>query len=282
MRTKLLIGILGTAVLLAPASILPGTDLGAEAYAGGGKLGSLEGALKGGKSSGSRGLKLSSSSKGVIASLLVDFFVHVAPYLLFPRHRFTYQGYPYEFNEGYLQYDGQSPYAAPETVPLHPRAVAFELRGGYMIDSRDLHGYRFYGKARLSWAFNLDFDFTQFREWTNPDTSETLTLIKCDGLFNISNSPWHDIDLGLGFSYIDGVDFFGGVNAKLTGDIYPHRPWGIHFAACANAFPGGTLFETELAVGFFLERVELRVGWRALWVDDVEIHGPMSSVALWF
>lgn len=245
-----------------------------------GKLGKLESALKGGKkSSSSSSLK---PSEALLAHLIVEFFVHVAPYLLFPFHRFHYQGYPYEIAEGYLEYYGDTPWSDPAEVPLTAHPVTFEIRGGYLVDSPELQGWRFYGKTRLSWAFNLDVDVTQFKEWRTFPDFDTLTFTKIDGLFNISNSPWHDIDLGFGLSYIDGIDVFGGLNVKLTGDIFPVRPLGIHFSACANGFEGGTLYETEFALGVFIRRFELRLGWRSLWVGDIEIHGPISEVCIWF
>jgi hypothetical protein len=272
--------IVAAGFLLGPVA-LPGTVLCPDAEAAEGKLRSLESKL-GGKGPSLKGKGSLTKGGGLLVYFLVDFLVNIAPYLLFPRHRFHYQDYPYAWGEGYPVFFGDSPYAPPDTVPLSTRQVAFELRGEYQIDSAELHGYRVFGKARLSWAFNVDFDVTQFREWRNLHTFDTLTFIKIDGLFNISSSPWHDLDLGFGVSYLDGVDLYGGLNAKLSGDIFPHRPLGIHFAACANAFPGGVLYETEVALGIFLRRFEFRVGWRALWVDDIEIHGPMTGIAIWF
>ncbi|MHC4599697.1 MAG: hypothetical protein ACYS47_11890 [Planctomycetota bacterium] len=279
-KTKILCLIVAAGFLLGPV-VLPGTLLSPEAEGAEGKLRGLESKLRGKSPSIKKKTRLS-KSEGLLVYFLVDFLVNIAPYLLFPRHRFHYQDFPYADGEGYPVFFGDSPYASPDTVPLATRQVAFELRGEYQVDSPELHGYRVYGKARLSWAFNVDADVTQFREWRNLYVFDTLTFIKVDGLFNISNSPWHDLDLGFGVSYLDGVDLFAGLNAKLTGDIFPHRPLGIHFAACANAFSGGVLYETEFAVGVFLRRFEFRLGWRALWVGDIEIHGPMTGLAIWF
>jgi len=268
---------IGAAILVGPAALCPESDFGDVSHAADGKLGKMEGKLKIGSSR-----SFSGNEKALIVYLLVDFFVNVAPYLLFPRDKFTHQGYPYELGDGYLEFVGDSRYARPGGGPFMAHPVAFELRGGYHIDSPELHGYRFYGKARLSWVFNVDFDVTQFREWRSPYSFDTLTFTKVDGLFNLSSSPWHDIDVGFGLSYLDGVDLFGGLNVKITGDIFPRAPLGIHFQATASAFPGGTLMETEILFGVFLRRVELRLGWRALWVDDIEIHGPITEVAIWF
>jgi hypothetical protein len=278
MRTRLLSLCIGAALLAGPALFSSGFEPGSQAFGADGKLGKLESKLK----SGSSRRSYSGGEKALIAHLLIDFFVHVAPYLLFPRDKFYHQGYPYELGDGYLEFIGDSRFARPGGGMFIAHPVAFEARGGYQIDSAELHGYRFYGKARLSWAFNLDVDVTQFREWRSLYAFDTLTFTKFDGLFNLSSSPWHDIDLGFGFSYLDGVDLFGGVNAKITGDIFPGQPLGIHFSAAANAFPGGTLMETEILLGIFLKRVELRLGWRALWVEDVEISGPITEVAIWF
>lgn len=269
-------------LLLGPALVPwladgPGTVQAAE-----GKLGKFEAKLKSGGGSG-RSVRVSGGDKALLAYLFVEFFVHVAPYLLFPQYRFHYQDFPYATDEGYAQYYGDTPWSPPGSPPpLYTRPIAFELRAGYLVDSPDLHGYRIYGKARFSWAFNMDVDVMQLREWTSSTTFDALTFTKVDGLFNLTTSPWHDIDLGFGFSYLDGVDLFGGVNVKITGDIFPRRPLGIHFSGAANAFSGGTLMETEFALGLFLQRFELRVGWRALWVDDLEIHGPMAEAAVFF
>ncbi|GEM_PF-2792565 len=283
MNRKLIVLAVAAAVAAGPA-ILAASGPGRTAYAGDkeSKLGKLESALKGeGGKSGSKS-SLSSGEKGLIAYLLVDFFVNVAPYLLFPRYKYYYQNYPFELGDGYLEYFGDTPYSEPEYVPLNARQITFELRGGYLIDSAELHGWRFYGKTRLSWAFNVDLDFTQLKEWQEDGDFKTLDFTKIDGLFNLSNSPWHDVDLGLGFSYLEGVELYGGGNAKLTGDIFPVKPLAFHFTGGANLFPGGTLFEVEAAVGVFLQRFEFRLGWRSLWVENIEIHGPMSEIAIWF
>ncbi|MHC4777927.1 MAG: hypothetical protein ACYTFG_05030 [Planctomycetota bacterium] len=273
--SKVLCILVAAGFLLAPV-FLAGSSLCPEAEGAEGKIKKLEGKLKDRKGGSI------SKADGLLVYFLVDFFVNIAPHLLFPEHKYNYQEYPYATGEGYPIYLGASPHGAPDTIPLTARQITFELRADYHVDSAELHGYRFFGKTRLSWAFNVDFELTQFKEWKNLYTFDVLTLGRVDGLFNVSSSPWHDVDLGFGVSYIDGLDFFAGLNVKLSGDIFPHRPFGIHFSACANAFEGGVLYDTELAFGVFLRRFEFRVGFRAIWVDGMEILGPMTGIAIWF
>jgi hypothetical protein len=282
MRCRIASVLLAAAFLLGPAWV-SWDGLSRDAAAGEGKLGSIESKIKGGGSrSGGHRSGGASAGEALLAELLVEFFIHAAPYLLFPQWPFYYQAYPYQMSRGYLEYYGESPFTAPGDVPMAARQVTFELRGGYLVDSADLHGYRFFGKTRLSYLFNMDADVTEFWEWLPDSTFDTMTLLKIDGLFNISNSPLHDLDLGIGASYLDGVDLYGGLNVKLTCDIFPVKPVGLHFTSCASAFEGRTLYETEAAVGLFLRNFELRVGYRAIWVEDVEIHGPMMELAIWF
>ncbi|MCU0722062.1 MAG: hypothetical protein MUC63_00330 [Planctomycetes bacterium] len=282
MRSRIPAALLAAALVLGPALAAGGAF--ARAGAAEGKLGAIQAKAKGASSSRSGGGRSTGGSAGeaILAELLVEFLVRVAPLLLFPQYPFYYQAYPYQNRRGYLEYYGDSPFTAPGEVPMAARQIVFETRGGYLIDSADLHGYRAFGKVRLSHWFNVDADVTEFREWRPDSTFDRMALIKIDGLFNVSNSPVHDLDLGFGFSYLDGVDLYGGLNVKLACDVFPARPLGLHFSSCASAFEGGTLYETEAAVGLFLRNVELRVGYRAIWVEDVRIHGPMMELAVWF
>ena len=276
-------GILLAAALLLGPALASFEGASREAAAAEGKLGALGSALKGGSSRSGGGRTFGGSTgEALLAELLVEFFVHAAPYLLFPHYPFYYQAYPYQLGRGYLEYYGDTPFTTPETVPLSARHITFEVRGGYMIDSAELQGYRVYGKARLSYLFTMDAEATEFWEWLPGGDFDSLALLKVDGLFNISNSPYHDLDLGFGMSYLDGVNLYGGINAKLTCDFFPVKPLGIHLASCASAFEGGTLYETEAMLGLFARNFELRFGYRALWVEGIRIDGPMMELAIWF
>jgi len=48
---------------------------------------------------------------------------------------------------------------------------------------------------------------------------------------------------------------------------------GAPFAPAEETLPGRAVF---------LDRFEFRVGYKALWVGDIEIHGPMTGIAIWF
>jgi hypothetical protein len=123
---------------------------------------------------------------------------------------------------------------------------------------------------------------TRFHEWEIPSGFTELTFTKLDILFNVSNSPWHDLDFGFGISYMEGIDLFGGPNAKATLDIFPVRPIAFHAAWASSGFEGGTLHEAEIGMGVLIRNVEIRFGYRLLWVEDIEIGGPYGGVAFWF
>ncbi|MHC4599696.1 MAG: hypothetical protein ACYS47_11885 [Planctomycetota bacterium] len=202
--------------------------------------------------------------------------------LLFPWWSYKYQAYPYETGEGYLDYAGDTPWTEPDSEYKVGREITGEIRAGYIVDSEVLQGYRFYGKLRLTCWITFDFDVTRFHEWVSPRDFDQLTFGKINVLFNVSSSPWHDLDFGFGVSYMEGIDLFGGPNAKATLDVFPVKPLGLHASWASSGFDGATLHEVEIGAGFFIQNWELRFGYRRLYVEGTEIGGPMVSVAVWF
>jgi hypothetical protein len=231
--------------------------------------------LLGSKKSSSR----SSTGEAILIQLLAEFFIHVVPYLVMPVYYFEYSSYPYQFGHGYLVYGEGGPF-----MPWHdvaPRQVAWEMRAGYQLDLDGIHSWRFYTKARFTCYFTADLDVRHYFEPRGGDDFDDMLFFSLDGLFNIFNSPVLDFDLGLGFSYIEGIDVYGGLNVKFTGDIFPRQPLGIHFAAAAHGFQDAVVYETDFEMGLFFRNVEIRAGYRSTWVEDVAIHGPIVEVAFW-
>lgn len=238
-----------------------------------GKLTSFESKI----SSGSSGSKIRISGgdgKAALAVLLVRFFVEVFPYLVVPQRYFEYAPYPYCNGQDYLMY------GYGEGVVTRP--VTFETRGGYHADLEGIHGFRAYAKARLSCYFTLDFDAFHHIEPSDGGLEDSLTFAKVDALFNIANTSAFDLDFGFGWSYVEGLGIHGGANVKITGDVFPVPPLGIHFMAAANVFGHAEVLETELALGIFFFNMEVRAGYRSMWIEDVSVHGPLVEVALWF
>ena len=111
MRTRAAGLLLASALFLGPA-LASWRNGPAEACAAEGKLGAMQGKLGGSSRSGGRTFG-GSRGEALLAELLLEFFVHVAPYLLFPQYPFHYQDYPYQLDRGYLEYSEESPFTPP-------------------------------------------------------------------------------------------------------------------------------------------------------------------------
>ncbi len=246
-----------------------------------GKLGGFKSKVSSGKVFG--GGKISgsgaSTAEAILIELMVELLIQFFPYIVLPQYYFEYCSYPYEYDWGYLVYGSDGPFTPIDAEFSSP--VAFEFRGGYGVDFDGVQSLRAFGKARLSCYFNLDADFLQYFELERDGSSVNLSFFKFDGLFNVFNSPVLDLDWGFGVSYMDG-GVLAGINLKFTGDIFPRKPLGIHFMACANAFEAAEVYETECMLGLFFKNIEVRAGYRAMWVEDIRIHGPIVEIAIWF
>ncbi len=250
-----------------------------------GKLGSFKSKVSsskiagGGKSGGGGGGGGGGRAEELLIRLFVELLIEFFPYLVLPNYYFEYCSFPYEYDWGYLVYGSDGPFEPIEAEASRP--VAFELSGSWHVDFEGVQAVKLYGKARLSCYITADADFLQYFELDEGGESTELSFFKTDCLFNVFNSPVLDLDWGLGFSYMN-VGILGGANTKFTGDVFPHKPLGIHFMACANFFEGAEVYETEFSMGVFFRNLEIRLGYRAMWVRDLRIHGPLISVAIWF
>jgi hypothetical protein len=253
----------------------------------GGKLQKIEEELKKKKKKKKRsstGTKKSKKGKKARDNSLEQFILEctiLGLYWLFtPQYYFEYSEYPYEHEYGYPVFHPDSPFNSLDFETCRP--FAFEAALAYHVDFEGVHCGRFYAKARLSCFFNIDFDAHHYFEPKDYSQGGQLNFVKIDALFNVFNRPTLDFDIGFGYSYIEGLGYYHGGNAKFTCDIFPRKPIGIHFSGCANWFEGGTLYETEAKIGLFWQRYEVRAGYRAIWIESVRIHGPILELAVWF
>lgn len=211
---------------------------------------------------------------------------------LFPAYPYVYQHYPYESDRGYQVFYGEAPWSVGPLPPPGTTHVTFEFRGSYFYHDPGLHQGRAFGKLRLSRWFNLSGQATGIFDPNDEMLIPDFTYSSVEAGFNISESPWHDIDLSFGAAYVECLDeddplapifdLEGGALMRLSGDIFPVRPLGLHFSLAASVFENGGFFEAETAVGFFLGPLELRLGYRGVWIDIYEFHGPMFEIAIWF
>jgi len=236
-----------------------------------GKLESFGKAL--GSSSKSKSLS-SDSLEHLLVELALRFFIDIFPYLIMPERIFQYAPYPYANNDrDYLIYKGGK--------GLRSKPVAFELRSAYHADLDGVHALRTYAKARLSCYFTMDFDLMHHFELNRGGNSDELTFYKLNALFNIANTSIMDLDFGFGLSYIDQLGIHSGGNVKITCDLFPVMPLGLHIMLAASAFTSATVYETEFSLGLFFRNIEIRAGYRAMWVEDITIQGPLMSLAVW-
>jgi hypothetical protein len=231
------------------------------------------------------GKTLSSSSKStslsadslelLIIELALRFFIDIFPYIILPERIFQYAPYPYANNgRDYLTYKGGE--------GLRSKPLAFELRSAYHADLDGVHALRTYAKARLSCYFTMDFDLIHHMELNRGGDADELTFFKINALFNIANTSIMDLDFGFGLSYIDQLGIHSGGNVKITCDLFPGMPLGLHIMLAANAFTSATVYETEFSLGLFFRNIEIRLGYRAMWVEDITIQGPLMGLAVWF
>jgi len=232
------------------------------------------------KKSGKKKRKGSKARDNSIEQFIIEITVLGLYWLFTPHYYFEYPEYPYEHEYGYPVFHPDSPFNSCDFETCRP--FAFEASLAYHVDFEGVHCGRFYAKARLSCYFNVDFDAHHYFEPSDYNQGDQLNFFKVDALFNVFNRPTLDFDIGFGYSYIEGIGYYHGGNAKFTCDIFPAKPVGIHFSGCANWFEGGTLYETEAKIGIFLQRYEIRIGYRAIWIASVRVHGPILEFAVWF
>jgi hypothetical protein len=260
----------------------------AEPAFAGGKLERIEETVRKGKEEQKGKEKKSSSRRDAKTGEKTegdDFWGEVFLFLLrvtlFPLFPFEHQMFPYRYGEGYMVYPYRdSPFDTAYARKSKP--LAWEVRGSYQLDLDGVHALRFLAKMRCTCWISFDLDVTHYFEPRDGGGWDELTFSKLDADFNVLTTPNLDLDLGLGVAYVEGLGIYGGANAKITGDVFPVKPWGIHFAAGASAFGTATIYETEFAVGLFFNHLEIRAGYRSTWVEDVSIHGPYVGISLWF
>jgi len=152
------------------------------------------------------------------------------------------------------------------------------------VDARDYYvqiGYE---------PFALDVRHTRFTE-TNPtdhlDVYRFHALFRLGGasetgLFREGARSFYEIDFGLGYVQLDGVNRQGAVSFTLPILIYPSKHLGFEFRPAWATINESKLADYDLSAHVLLKYVGVKAGYRWLKSPTMELSGPYLGLTMRF
>lgn len=196
-----------------------------------------------------------------------------------------FPGHPYaRSHEGYLD-DSGFRYGNGERSPLDP---TYLKPFGVQTSLED--GHNFSGVNRLTgrlagdtaWRFGLCSQWDHFFERYQGHSDE-LVLGDLNLTYRFAQADWVRMYAGLGGrGLFDRYRVRGGFNFLYGADVFLIDPVVLSTALDLGHLNQAFLLRLRTSVGVQLGHAELFAGYDWLRIGDVDIHGPMLGVRLWF
>ena len=112
---------------------------------------------------------------------------------------------------------------------------------------------------------------------------DDLFMGDLNAIYRFAQHEDFEFRAGVGFRYMadeDDADF--GFNFTYGADFFPVRPLVISAACDVGTLGEAFVVNPRVSIGVILADVELFVGYNHLWVESVDIYGPLVGLRYWF
>lgn len=162
----------------------------------------------------------------------------------------------------------------------HRRSI--RLLGEYAYDLYGVHRPSVYASIDTSFRLGLETGWTHMMERLGDGTIDRLNIGDVNATFRIVQHPSMQVRIGFGWRYMtdeQGLD--NGFNYTVGFDVFPIRPLVIAGSIDIGNLGKAFLLHGRLALGLNLGPVEIFVGYDAMLIGPVVLHGPLSGVRIW-
>ncbi len=219
--------------------------------------------------------------EGFFEAIAVEIFKGVT-YFVFVGHR-ELDSIAYNGNTWAPRYSDY-PYAIPNEGLFSSqvgKSFSLKLTSHYFRHNSNLTGFGFRGRIAPTSYLCFDFYYTNLLEKLDTRNDHLHFYDLIINYYRVRMENW-TLWFGLGLKGFKGDDTHNGMEFNAGTEIYPFRPFSLHFNYSIGSIEETGVSELLIKLNFHVNRGKLFVGYQRFATGSVTIDGFIGGIGVYF